>query len=486
MQNKHIIRFLFLNVFIIVIANILLYRYFIMESIIIREGSHNDKFLVEAYRDTVWHLFPGVIKKLSTERDEKLFFSEEFINFTKATSNFFKYKECIKIQILDNKEQEIFASNNLKVDHNSDNNIGIYDRIMNKLDHLIFSDLVENGLFIPNASIENIEDQNNITTNNTTIIKEYFPLINNENRVESIVLIYRDITKLWREIRSLELKVCFTFFIFFIILFIILFYNTRYAQNIINKQFQANKLLEEAKRKAENESSAKTQFLANVSHELRTPLNSIIGFSEIILYDRDNKETNPRHMDYVQDIHNSGQHLLSVINDILDYSKVTAKKLNVELIEVNLNKIVTSSMRFMEPKVKAAKVSMIQDITNAQIIIKADPKRLKQALLNILSNAVKFTPANGNITVSITKIPKKKRVNIRIQDTGIGISKENLPKALISFEQIDNKKNRRYEGTGLGLPLTKKLVELMKGTFDITSVLGQGTIVTLSFKYEEE
>jgi two-component system cell cycle sensor histidine kinase PleC len=143
-------------------------------------------------------------------------------------------------------------------------------------------------------------------------------------------------------------------------------------------------------------------------------------------------------------------------------------------------------MRFMEPKVKAAKVSMIQDITNAQIIIKADPKRLKQALLNILSNAVKFTPANGNITVSITKIPKKKRVNIRIQDTGIGISKENLPKALISFEQIDNKKNRRYEGTGLGLPLTKKLVELMKGTFDITSVLGQGTIVTLSFKYEEE
>jgi two-component system cell cycle sensor histidine kinase PleC len=450
-----------------------------MESIIIREISHNDKFLVEAYRDTVWHLFPGVIKKLRTESNDKLSSSEEFINFTNATSNFLRRKECLKILILDHEKNEIFASNDLKIDDNYEGNIGIYDHIMNKLDRLIFSDLIENGLFIPNASIND-----NNPPLKAVVIKEFFPLTSGVDKVE--IVMYRDVTKLWSEIRSLELKVLLTFFVFFIILFIIIFYNTRYAQNIINKQLLANRLLDEARRRAEDESSAKTQFLANVSHELRTPLNSIIGFSEIILYDRDSKASNPRHIDYVQDIHNSGQHLLSVINDILDYSKVTAKKLNVELIEVSLNKIVTSSMRFMEPKVKAAKIFMITDMSDEQIIIKADPKRLKQALLNILSNSVKFTPANGYITVSITKMPKRKRVNIRIQDTGIGISKENLPKALLSFEQIDNKKNRRYEGTGLGLPLTKKLVELMRGKFDISSISGQGTIVTLSFKYEKE
>ncbi len=477
MQNKHIIRFSFLSVFIIVIANILLYRQFIMENIILREIFNNDKLLVEAYQDRVRHLLPAVIKKLRISEEEKPFSSNEFENFVNITVDFFKSPDLLKVQIIDSTKNEIFSTNDLKIEHDHDKDFYCY--IMAKLDRLIFRDLVSDGVLIISAIIKSENTENC----NSTIAIDHIPIVDNKNQILAQIVIYRNITNLWHDARMLEFKVFLAFFIFFMILFIIIFYNTRYAQNIINKQVQANKMLEEAKRKAENESVAKTYLLANVSHELRTPLNSIIGFSEIILSDKDNKESNMQRVQYVYD---AGKHLLSVINDLLDYFKVTAKKLKVDMIEVDINKVITSSMRFLEPDVKAAKISLITDIPDESLIIRADPKRLKQALLNVLSNAVKFTPANGNITVNVTKVSKKKRVYIRIIDTGIGISKENLPKALSSFEQVDNKKNRRYEGTGLGLPLTKELVELMKGTFDISSVAGQGTIVTLSFKYEEE
>ncbi|MDP5083259.1 MAG: HAMP domain-containing histidine kinase, partial [Rickettsiaceae bacterium] len=265
----------------------------------------------------------------------------------------------------------------------------------------------------------------------------------------------------------------------------IVMYNTNYAQRIINKQFESNRALEEAKNRAEHESTSKTEFLANISHELRTPLNAIIGFSEIIMAETYGKMENRQYKDYIADINGSGKHLLSVINDILDFSKASANKLNVDKMELDLNKLAAASMRFVKPRADSASVQLIEDMPKHHIIIYADPKRLKQALLNLLSNSVKFTPTDGSVTLSIKRDKIKKLVYIAVTDTGIGMSDQDIPKALSSFGQVDNTLSRKYEGTGLGLPLTKKLIELMDGKFDIQSTPGEGTTVTITFEYSE-
>jgi two-component system cell cycle sensor histidine kinase PleC len=303
--------------------------------------------------------------------------------------------------------------------------------------------------------------------------------------IEGIVQITTDITPQWDNITFIEKRIFIAFIVVFLVFFIIVMYNTNYAQRVINKQFESNRALEEAKNRAEMESSSKTEFLANISHELRTPLNAIIGFSEIIMAETYGKMENRQYKDYIVDINGSGKHLLSVINDILDFSKASANKLNVDKMELDLNKLAAASMRFVKPRADGASVQLIEDMPKDHIIIYADPKRLKQALLNLLSNSVKFTPTDGSVTLSIKKDKIKKLVYIAVTDTGIGMSDQDIPKALSSFGQVDNTLSRKYEGTGLGFPLTKKLIELMDGQFDIQSIPGEGTSVTITFEYSE-
>jgi two-component system cell cycle sensor histidine kinase PleC len=218
----------------------------------------------------------------------------------------------------------------------------------------------------------------------TSFIITYIPIIDSENgefSVDGIVEITTNVTDQWNNIAYLEKRIFISFIVIFLVFFIIVMYNTNYAQKIINKQFETNRELEEAKIKAETESSAKTQFLANVSHELRTPLNAIIGFSEMILSETYGKLENTQYKDYINDINNSGKHLLSVINDILDFSKASVDKLKVELIDLDLNKLALSSLRFVKPRADEANVKLIEDLPQEHIVMKADPKRLKQALL---------------------------------------------------------------------------------------------------------
>jgi two-component system cell cycle sensor histidine kinase PleC len=319
-------------------------------------------------------------------------------------------------------------------------------------------------------------------------VESYYPISTQDRlglEMFGTFKIVTDITDEWNKIKFFETRVSVFFLIVFVSFFGIVVFNTHIAQKIIDQQLASNKSLEEAKERAELESSAKTQFLANVSHELRTPLNAIIGFSEVILTEAHGKLQPDSYKEYINDINNSGKHLLSVINDILDFSKASADKLKVDMIEVDLNKMVSSSIRFVKPRADEAKVNLIEKMPKDHVVIKADPKRLKQALLNLLSNAVKFTPENGSVTLEIENSNIDRKVYVRVIDTGIGMEEKDIPKALSSFGQVDNKLSRKYEGTGLGLPLTKKLVELMDGLFEITSKPGLGTKVTLIFKQQE-
>jgi signal transduction histidine kinase len=240
--------------------------------------------------------------------------------------------------------------------------------------------------------------------------------------------------------------------------------------------------LEKSRAGAEAANAAKSQFLANVSHELRTPLNAIIGFSTMIREEQFGKLGNPKYVEYARDIHDSGKHLLDVINDILDLSKAEAGKLTVKFEALQLPKIVDKALHIVAGQAHQARIDIYTDLPPKMPQIVADRVRVVQIMLNLLSNAIKFTPEGGKIVVRVSVEPGRNGVHyftIEVEDTGIGMSADEIHKAFQTFNQADAGFNRKYEGAGLGLPLTKRLVELHHGKIKIESTKGSGTKVTV-------
>ncbi len=301
---------------------------------------------------------------------------------------------------------------------------------------------------------------------------------------EGAVEIIHDISKPWQQIASFQLYGTAGIIGIFIAIIAILVLSTRKAEAIIARQYETNIELAATAEAAQAENRQKSQFLANISHELRTPLNAIIGFSDIIKNEVISALENKKYHDYINDIHSSGVHLLSLINDILDYSKAEAGKLELEAAEVNVTKLVQNSMRLVAPRAESGKVTLTDALPKEQIIMITDSKKFKQILLNLLSNAVKFTPSGGEVKITAWRDLTTDMYYFEVKDTGIGIAPKDISKAMAPFGQVDSALSRKYEGTGLGLPLTKKFVEIMGGQFTIESTVGKGTTVTFSLPRE--
>ncbi|MBL4739742.1 MAG: PAS-domain containing protein [Sneathiella sp.] len=242
----------------------------------------------------------------------------------------------------------------------------------------------------------------------------------------------------------------------------------------ITKQKEWEVQLYDAKEKAEAASLSKSNFLANVSHELRTPLNAIIGFSEMI-----NKEVfggldNTRYVEYVKHIHDSGSHLLRLINNLLDLSKVEAGKFVRQDGEVDLSELVKNTMTYFSGQAQDSGVMFTLKDRAKFSTIWADENALRQILLNLISNAIKFTPRGGEVSVLLSHT-NNEEIKITVQDNGIGMEAKSIEIALQPFGQIENAFNRKYPGTGLGLPLVSSLTELHDGRFELQSSLGDGT-----------
>jgi PAS domain S-box-containing protein len=228
----------------------------------------------------------------------------------------------------------------------------------------------------------------------------------------------------------------------------------------------------------------KDQFLANMSHELRTPLNAILGNSEILL-DEILGSMNERQHKAVDSIERSGQHLLSLINDILDLAKIESGQVDLQWMSINIQSLCNSSLSFVQPLAQKKQIQLTSSIVIPEkAMIKGDERRLRQILLNLLNNSVKFTPEGGTVTLEVQSNVQAKTVQFAVKDTGVGISPKHLNKLFQSFVQVDSSLTRRHEGTGLGLAIVKKIVELHNGTVSVESTVGQGSCFTVLLPWQ--
>ena len=225
---------------------------------------------------------------------------------------------------------------------------------------------------------------------------------------------------------------------------------------------------------------SKSAFLANMSHELRTPLNAIIGFSDMMKGGMIGDPGDQKYLEYSEDIYNSGQHLLAIINDVLDLAKISAARMELRLEDVDLSSMAANCVRLIDLKAWQAGVRVVAaPLPETLPIVRADPVKLKQIILNLMSNAIKFTPRDGTVTLEVSETPDAS-VRIAVTDTGIGMTGEDIAVAMQPFQQVDNALSRKREGTGLGLPLALALAELHGGTISIDSTPGEGTTVALA------
>ena len=256
---------------------------------------------------------------------------------------------------------------------------------------------------------------------------------------------------------------------------------TRSFVSIVRLSSEKARLADElgaARDAAEEASRTKSQILMNVTHELRTPLNAIIGLSELI-GDTMREPVGERIREYTRDILASAHHLLGLINDVLDFGKIEASRMELREEKVEVAGVVAACLRLVAQRAKQGGVHITTGPISDLLVIWADRMRLKQIVLNLLSNAIKFTPAGGKVTIAAAYAADG-GVTIGITDTGVGMRPDEIPIALEPFRQIEQGLNRRYEGTGLGLPLTKQLVELHGGALTIESEPGKGTTVRVS------
>lgn len=239
--------------------------------------------------------------------------------------------------------------------------------------------------------------------------------------------------------------------------------------------------LRNAKRAAETANAHKTDFLARVSHEIRTPLNAIIGFADMMATERFGPIGHPRYVEYANDIGRSGRHVLDIVNDLLDISKIEAGQMDVDFVAVPLNETVAEAVSLVQPQANNQRVIIRTALAQSVPQIVADLRSIKQIVLNILSNAIRFTPSGGQIVVS-TAYEANGSVSLRIRDTGIGMTRAELEQAMKPFRQVASSGKRvRGDGTGLGLPLTKAMVDANRANFSITSTPNEGTLVEITF-----
>jgi two-component system, cell cycle sensor histidine kinase PleC len=481
--------FSIISFFVVVIAAVLLGFYFrsIASKDLADVAEKSSISLAQGYINTTWKTHLPNIKRLSALDTAKWKIYKEFVTFSEDTFRHFEGVPVTQLNIYTPSGEQVLSVNqDAEIRYTSETSINALPA-----DSETRQGFAQATRGEPYSRI--IEDSEFRTpsgeTANGAVVQTFVPIMPESYttvlaganiKIDGVIEVFYDITPQWSQLYLFQMIGTGGILVIFVTLIGALFFTSKKAESIISAQHEANVELAATAAKAEAESRQKSQFLANVSHELRTPLNAIIGFSEIIKNEVMGALANETYMNYIKDIHSSGVHLLSLINDILDFSKAEAGKLELHLSELDATKLIQNCMRLVSPRAEQAQVNLITELPNEHFIITGDAKKLKQVLLNLLSNAVKFTPEGGEVKVVAWQNVMDDSIAIEVRDTGIGIAPKDISRAMSPFGQVDSALSRKYEGTGLGLPLTKKFVEIMGGTFRIESEVDAGTTITIT------
>jgi signal transduction histidine kinase len=393
--------------------------------------------------------------------------SEGVAAMRKAVVESVRGTSIVKVKIYNRRGITVFSTDPSQIGQDKSDDEGVVEALRGE----VASEMAHKNTF---SAFEGVIE-------NSDLLSTYIPIQADRPHasVDAAFEIYADVTAFVARIERMQWLLTLVTSAVFAGIYIALLSAIGRADKIIGRQHQQALALTAGVARAESASQAKSEFLANVSHELRTPLNAIIGFSEVIEMEKFGPIGTPRYMSYIHDIHKSGIHLLSVISNILDLSKVELGRMDMRLELTPLGVIIQDAVSMIRMQNPHSQVT-VNVTTDADLHpVETDATRLKQVLINLISNAVKFTPAGGRVDITAGS-DSTGGCRISVVDNGIGMAAENIPLAMSPFGQIESVMARRYAGTGLGLPLAKRLVELMGGQFEINSALGKGTVVVIT------
>jgi signal transduction histidine kinase len=320
------------------------------------------------------------------------------------------------------------------------------------------------------------------------VLSTYLPVRAHYDRgpIIGVVEIYSDITAIRQSLITAALRTGAIVGAAFLVVFGMLLLMVWRADQTVREEHEAKLAMAAAMTQAEATAKEKTQFLASISHELRTPLNAIIGFAEILGNEIKGPLGHASYKEYITDIGKSGQHLLNIINEVLDLVKAESGTMAVDSQPTNMVSLAKGVTRMLAPEAESLGNTLAVETVGNVSAIETDPRKVRQVLINIVANGLKFTPEGGSVRIVLDQDDLTGQMRIRVVDTGIGMKPEDIPVAETPFGQVENVFTRTHKGTGLGLPLSRKFIEALGGSFLIESALGDGTTVTLTLpeKYQ--
>ena len=315
------------------------------------------------------------------------------------------------------------------------------------------------------------------------VLSSYVPITSASGAIEGVLEVYYDMTELLATVRTRQLQLQTAVGATFLLLYLLLIFGVWRSERQTRRHYYKNLDLARTAARAEEANRLKSEFLATMSHELRTPLNAILGFSEILKSQLPQAGSDQTRREYADSIWMSGRHLLNIVDDVLDMSKVEAGEMTLDREPFDPVALLESGLRLVEKQAEQQDVKLVSNIAGDLPAAFGDERRIKQVLINLLSNAVKFTPAGGRVSLWLGGAADG-TLEFSVADTGIGIAPNDIAKVLTPFGQVETTYARRFGGTGLGLPIARSLVEMHGGRFTLESTLGEGTKVSFTLPPE--
>jgi two-component system cell cycle sensor histidine kinase PleC len=433
-----------------------------------RLAEQNNAALTQAFANAVWPEFAAFLTEAGGRSAEEIRQDPNTAALREAVRDLVRGTSVLKIKIYGTGGLTVFSTDPLQIGGDYSAN----ERFRAALAGTIASEIEHRETF---QAIDG-------AMRNVWVLSSYIAIRPGgpDGEIVGIAETYTDISAFHAELDFTGSLLVGTSAIVLLLIFVVLAAIVWLAERALERQHAHTVVLAEQAARADAASRAKSEFLANMSHELRTPLNAILGFAELITNEILGPIGTPRYKEYAGDIERSGRHLLGIINDVLDLVQIETGRARVSLGTVDACEVGRDVVRLMSPQAAAKSVALRFAANCTADPMTSDEGKIRQILFNLISNALKFTPEGGSVTVSIAGDPLDGRTILRVADTGIGMRPEDVPVALAAFGQIGNALQRHGQGIGLGLPLTRKFAELLGGTFDLQSAPGNGTIVTVT------